>query len=156
MPLASSPRRASAPRPLASGDKRDAILRAAIQVFARRGFFHAQVAELEPGDALFIPSLWYHHVEGLAQFNILMNYWWRDSPRYLGQPNNALHHAIMTIRDLPDHERAVWRAMFDHYVFSGGADARDHVPAQGQGVLAPLDAQSAARMHQFLLRSLSQ
>ena len=122
----------------------------------RDALVHAQVAELEPGDALFIPSLWYHHVEGLAQFNILMNYWWRDSPRYLGQPNNALHHAIMTIRDLPDHERAVWRAMFDHYVFSGGADARDHVPAQGQGVLAPLDAQSAARMHQFLLRSLSQ
>ena len=46
MPLASSPRRASAPRPLASGDKRDAILRAAIQVFARRGFFHAQVADV--------------------------------------------------------------------------------------------------------------
>ena len=122
----------------------------------RDAIAHAQVAELEPGDALFIPSLWYHHVEGLARFNILMNYWWRDSPRYLGQPNTALHHAIMTIRDLPDHERAVWRAMFDHYVFSGGADARDHVPAQGQGVLAPLDAQSAARMHQFLLRSLSQ
>ncbi len=46
MPLAPSPSRASAPRPLASGDKRDAILRAAIQVFARRGFFHAQVADV--------------------------------------------------------------------------------------------------------------
>ena len=122
----------------------------------REALAHAQVADLEPGDALFIPSLWYHQVEGLARFNILMNYWWRDTPRYLGQPNNALHHAIMTIRDLPYHERAVWRAMFDHYVFSGGADARAHVPAHGQGVLAPLDAQSAARMHQFLLRSLSQ
>lgn len=115
----------------------------------------AQVAELEPGDTLFIPSLWYHHVEGLADFNILVNYWWRDTPRYLGQPYNALHHAIMTIRDLPQEERAIWQAMFDHYVFSGGEAARAHLPAKGRGVLAPLDAESAQRTHHFLLRSLS-
>ena len=115
----------------------------------------AQVAELEPGDALFIPSLWYHHVEGLSDFNILVNYWWRDTPRYLGQPHNALHHAIMTIRDLPEEERATWQAMFDHYVFSGGEAARAHLPEKGRGVLAPLDAQTAQRLHHFLLRSLS-
>ena len=116
----------------------------------------AQVAELEPGDALYIPSLWYHHVEASAPFNVLINYWWRESPRFLGQPQNALNHAILAIRDLPEAQRKVWRDMFEHYVFSGGAEAAAHLPAQGRGVLAPFDAENAGRMHAFLLRSFSQ
>ena len=115
----------------------------------------AQVAELGPGDALFIPSLWYHQVEALDPFNVLVNYWWRDTPRFLGQPQNALNHAILSIRDLPENERTVWRAMFEHYVFSGGIAARAHLPADVQGVLAAFDADSAGRMRAFLLRSLS-
>jgi hypothetical protein len=116
---------------------------------------HAQIADLEPGDALFIPSLWYHHVEASAPFNVLVNYWWRDTPRFLGQPQNALNHAILAIRDLPEAQRDVWRAMFEHYVFSGGDAAAAHVPVQGRGVLARFDAETAGRMHAFLLRSLS-
>ena len=44
---------------------------------------HAQVVELEPGDAVFIPSMWWHHVESLTPFNVLVNYWWRQSPDYM-------------------------------------------------------------------------
>jgi hypothetical protein len=36
----------------------------------------AQAAELLPGDAIFIPRDWYHHVEALERFNVLINYWW--------------------------------------------------------------------------------
>jgi hypothetical protein len=36
----------------------------------------AQEAELAPGDALFIPKDWFHHVEALDRFNVLVNYWW--------------------------------------------------------------------------------
>lgn len=36
----------------------------------------AQVAELLPGDAIFIPRNWYHHVEAIERFNALVNYWW--------------------------------------------------------------------------------
>ena len=123
---------------------------------ARDALAAVQVAELGPGDAVFIPSLWYHQVEALDAFNVLVNYWWRETPRFLGQPQNALNHAILTIRDLPEQERAVWRAMFEHYVFSGGADARAHIPEAAQGVLARFDIASAGRMRAFLLRSLSQ
>lgn len=35
----------------------------------------AQEAELGPGDAIFIPKDWYHHVEALEPLNMLVNYW---------------------------------------------------------------------------------
>jgi len=39
----------------------------------------AQEAELSPGDAVFIPRNWYHHVEALDPFNVLVNYWWDEA-----------------------------------------------------------------------------
>lgn len=116
---------------------------------------HAQVAELDPGDAIHIPSLWWHHVEGLEPFNILVNYWWRDQPRWLGQPQDALHHAILAIRDLPEDQKAHWRAVFDHYVFTNDDAVTDHIPKGGRGVLDPLTAESAGRLRSFLLRQLA-
>jgi len=122
----------------------------------REALRHAQVAELEPGDAVHIPSMWWHHVEGLDGFNVLVNYWWRDTPRWLGQPQDALNLAMMAIRDLPEDERQHWRDMFDYYVFTNGPEVVDHIPAEARSVLAPLTPESAARIRGFLLRQLSQ
>jgi hypothetical protein len=116
---------------------------------------HAQVAELEAGDALFIPSMWWHHVEGLEPFNVLVNYWWRDTPRWLGQPQDALNHAMLSIRDLPDTQKRHWRDMFDYYVFSNDEETVAHIPPAARSVLAPLTAESAGRIRAFLLRALS-
>nr|WP_317892598.1 cupin-like domain-containing protein [uncultured Sphingomonas sp.] len=121
----------------------------------RDALAHAQVAELEPGDAIYIPSMWWHHVEGLAPFNILVNYWWRDTPRWLGQPQDALNHAMLTIRDLPDDEKRHWRDMFDYYVFQNGEEVVAHIPEAARSVLVPLTPESAGRIRSFLLRALS-
>jgi hypothetical protein len=116
---------------------------------------HAQVAELEAGDALYIPALWWHHVEGLDPFNVLVNYWWRETPRWLGTPQDALNHALLAIRDLPADEKAYWRDLFDHYVFGDPAEAAAHIPSEGRGVLAPLTPETAGRLRDYLLRALS-
>lgn len=121
----------------------------------RDALAQARVAELEPGDAVFVPPMWWHHVEGLAPFNILLNYWWRETPHWLGQPQDALNHALLAIRDLPPDQKEHWRAMFDHYVFANDAGTVAHIPAGGRGVLDPLTAESAGRLRAFLLRSLS-
>lgn len=121
----------------------------------REALRHAQVAELEAGDAIFIPSMWWHHVEGLEAFNVLVNYWWRDTPRWLGQPQDALNHALMSIRDLPPDEKAHWRDLFDYYVFRNGDEVVAHIPEEGRSVLAPLTPESAGRLRAFLLRQLS-
>ncbi len=113
------------------------------------------VAELEPGDAIHIPSMWWHHVEGLEPFNVLINYWWRDTARFLGGPQNALNHAMLSIRDLPDDEKAHWREQFEHYVFTNGPEVTDHIPEHGRGVLAPMTAQSAGKIRAFLIKMLN-
>lgn len=115
----------------------------------------AQIAELEPGDAVYIPALWWHHVEGLEPFNVLVNYWWRDSPRWLGQPQDALNHAMLAIRDLPADQKAFWRDMFDHYVFANDADVTAHIPEGGRGILDPITPPLADRIRAYLLRALS-
>jgi len=116
---------------------------------------HAQVVELEAGDAVYIPSMWWHHVEGLDPFNVLVNYWWRDTPAFLGQPQEALNHAILAIRDLPPEERNFWRKLFDHYVFENPAEVTDHIPEQARGILSPLTSRTAGQIRAFLLRTLN-
>lgn len=115
----------------------------------------ARVADLEPGDAVFIPSMWWHHVEGLAPFNVLVNYWWRETPRFLGQPQEALNHAILAIRDLPPEDREIWRKLFDHYVFDNSPSVTDHIPKAARGILDPLTPETASRLRSFLLRTLN-
>jgi hypothetical protein len=122
----------------------------------REALDHGQLAELEAGDALFIPALWWHHVEGLDPFNVLVNYWWRETPMWLGQPQDALNFAMMAIRDLPEDQKRYWSDMFDHYVFANDEQAVAHIPAASRGVLAPMTAESAGRVRAFLLRALSQ
>jgi hypothetical protein len=116
---------------------------------------HAQVAELQPGDAIFIPSLWWHQVEALAPFNILINYWWRDVPRYLGNPQDALHHAMLSIRDLDPAAKRRWKALFDHYVFENDDSLTAHIPEGARGVLDPLDAEQAGKLRANILHGLS-
>ena len=115
----------------------------------------AQIAELEPGDAIFIPSMWWHHVESIGTLNVLVNYWWRSVPRYLGAPQDVLNHAMLTLRDLPAEERRIWKHMFDHYVFTDPANSQDHIPVHARGILSPIDETMARRVRTFLLNRLN-
>lgn len=106
----------------------------------------AQVAELEPGDALYIPYHWYHHVESLAAFNVLVNYWWDPAQPGFGSPWDALMHGMMSLRALPPQQRRAWRAMFDHYVFETNGDPGAHLPSDGRGILSAPTPRAAAQM----------
>lgn len=116
---------------------------------------HAQTAELQAGDAIYIPSMWWHHVEGLESFNILINHWWRDTPAYLGAPGDALLHAILSIRDLPGEQRKAWKVFFDHYVFDVSSETSDHIPLDRRGALGELDEDSARKIRAILRNKLN-
>jgi hypothetical protein len=114
----------------------------------------ALVAELAPGDALFIPGLWWHHVEGLEPFNVLVNYWWRQAPDWRDPPMNVLMHALLGLRGLPERELAGWQALFRHFVFEADAETVAHIPAHARGVLGPLDRGRAAELRELLRQRL--
>ena len=116
---------------------------------------HAQVAELEPGDAVFIPSMWWHHMEGLEPFNVLVNYWWRDVPGWMDTPMNVLMYALMTLRDLPPHQRIIWQDVFRHYVFEADEDTAAHIPEPARGVLSALDETRARALRARLLKRIN-
>jgi len=116
---------------------------------------HAQVVELEPGDAVFIPSMWWHHVESLADFNVLVNYWWRQSPAWMDTPMNALMHAVMTVRDLPPAQREAWRELFRHYVFEAGDETAGHIPPAARRMLAPMTEDATRALRAQLLKRMN-
>ena len=115
----------------------------------------ARTAVLEPGDAVFIPSMWWHHVEGLSPFNVLINYWWGSMPKFIPTPMHALYHAIWTLRDRPEREKRAWRSVFEYYVFGPPERAGAHLPEQARGVLGPIDDTRARQLRAMLINKLN-
>lgn len=114
-----------------------------------------QIAELEPGDALFYPSLWWHQVEALSPFNAMVNYWWNTSPQFMGTPMNVLYHAMLSLRDRPEHEKAAWKQIFDYYIFGPSEAPREHMPEHAHGNLGRLDDLKARKLRAMLLHKLN-
>jgi hypothetical protein len=114
----------------------------------------AQTAELSTGDAIVIPSMWWHHMEATDPFNLLVNYWWRDTPAYMGPPLSVLQHAILGLRDLPPRQREHWKRLFDFYVFDPTAENFEHIPEEARGVLNKLDEDIASGLRGNLRNKL--
>jgi hypothetical protein len=98
----------------------------------------ALVAELEPGDALYMPKLWWHRVQSTAPFNGLVNYWWDAFPSGPDAPYTAMLLSMITLAERPLAERKAWKALFDHYVFRENGHPLAHLPAEQHGILGPL------------------
>ena len=110
----------------------------------------AIVADLDVGDAVLIPSMWWHHVEARNDLNVLVNYWWRTTPNFMGSPLNVLQHAIMGLRDLPDEQRGIWKSLFDYYVFNQKEENISHIPENARGALNPMDENIADKIKNVL------
>ena len=116
---------------------------------------HAMHTTLEPGDALYLPYAWWHGVDALEPLSILVNYWWNDAPEGSGGGYDALLHALLSYRHLPADERAVWRMMFEHYVF-GDADPAAHLPPHAKGIMGPPSPRLFGQMREMLRRIFAQ
>src|SRR5438105_3996937 len=115
----------------------------------------ARTAELGPGDALYIPSLWWHAVASLDELGAMINFWWRDAEPPLLTPLNALYHAVITMKNLPPKEQAAWRALFGHYIFGENGDPVEHLPERARGILGRRTPELVARVKKLLIDALS-
>jgi hypothetical protein len=116
----------------------------------------ARTADLLPGDAIYIPPTWWHHVASLASLNALVNYWWKPPTAGGYAPGTALGalmHCILSFRSLTAAERAGWKDLLDHYVF-GDDDIAAHIPPARQGMLGPLTRAQADTLKQAIRQYL--
>ena len=121
----------------------------------RRALEAAVVVDLQPGDAVYYPSMWWHQVEALSPFNIMINFWWLRSPAYMGNPMDIVMHAIMGIRDRPEAEKNAWREVFEYYIFGPADTPREHLPTSIQGALGELDDDSIRRLRALVKNKLN-
>jgi Cupin-like domain len=124
----------------------------------REALAAAVSAELAPGDAIYVPPLWWHHVESLEPLNVLVNYWWPEARGEIAAADSgfdALLHGILSIRALPPETRRAWAAFFEHYVFGAASEATDHIPVERRGILGDLSAQQRSALRAHLAKKLS-
>ena len=114
----------------------------------------ALVVELEPGDALYLPKLWWHQVEAQGDLNLLVNYWWDAFAAGPDAPFTTMMLAMIAIAERPAPERAAWRAFFDHYVFRSNGHPLAHLPAEQHGILGPLDQGNYGRIRAMVMQLL--
>ncbi|MBV8805587.1 MAG: cupin-like domain-containing protein [Sinobacteraceae bacterium] len=114
----------------------------------------ALTAELMPGDALYLPKLWWHQVESVAPFNGLVNYWWDAFSAGPDAPYAALLLSMITIAERPAAERQAWKAFFDHYAFRSNGHPLAHLPPEKHGLLGPLKPDNYSKLRARILHLL--
>jgi len=115
----------------------------------------AQTVDVEPGDAIYIPNLWWHNVEALEAVNLSVNYWWVDGRLGGGEPFAALAHALLAITPLAPERRVVWQQMFEHYVFQTDGEPVPYLPPDRRGMLGDMSPELQAHVRAQLIRSLT-
>lgn len=118
---------------------------------------NAYSAELDPGDAIFIPMLWWHHVESLEKVNALMNYWWNGSAAkgaMSPSPIDSLNIALLAMRDLTPEQRTAWRHMFDHYLFKQGIDPASYIPEHQHHLLGKMSIEYIRAIKDYFIEKL--
>ncbi|MDE1918518.1 MAG: cupin-like domain-containing protein [Sphingomonadales bacterium] len=114
----------------------------------------AMVADLGPGDALYLPKLWWHEVEAQAPFNVLVNYWWDAHAIGPDAPMLSMLLAMIAIGERPQAERNAFRAYFEHYVFRGEGHPLAHLPEEQRGILRNIDRTAYGRIRATIMREL--
>jgi len=114
----------------------------------------ALVAELQPGDAIYVPKLWWHQVEATGAFNVLVNYWWDAFGAGRDPPAVAMLLSLIAIAERPPVERQAWKAFFDHFVFRTHGHPLAHLPADQHGVLGPLKPDNYQKIRARVMQTL--
>jgi hypothetical protein len=114
----------------------------------------ALIAELDAGDAIYLPKLWWHKVESRSLFNGLVNYWWDAFSNGPDAPYTSLLLSMIAIAERPPGERQAWKAFFDHYVFRSNGHPLAHVPVDQHGLLGPLRPDNYGRIRARIMHLL--
>ena len=111
-------------------------------------------AVLEPGDAIYIPILWWHGVEALDALNILVNYWWNADASTHHKPILSLAHCMALMSGLPAEQREVWHTFFNYFAFQTEGDPGAHLPPDVPDVVGKLSPADRDKIIAFIAERL--
>lgn len=114
----------------------------------------AITVELAPGDALFLPKLWWHEVEATSPINVMLNHWWDATATGPDAPLLSMLFAMIALAERPEAERMAFRAFFDHYVFRPEGHPLAHLPEDQRGILRDLTGPAYGQIRAMVLRAL--
>ena len=120
----------------------------------REALASAEEATLEPGDAIYIPVLWWHGVESLEPLNILANYWWNDADSAPHKPFLSLIHTMALTSGLPAEQREAWRTFFDYFAFQTDGEPGAHLPSDLRDVMGKLSREDRDQVIAFVAERL--
>lgn len=115
-------------------------------------------ATLVAGEALFLPALWWHHVQALDDLNLLLNYWWDGaiaSDAKGPSPYDAMLYALLAFQTAAPRQRRNWQALFEHFVFNQDPQSTSHIPADVPALQRELTAHDRHQLQQWLRQQLS-
>jgi hypothetical protein len=115
----------------------------------------AQEVILAPGDALLIPSYWWHNVESMDAISGLINFWWKSFEVDELSPYQSLLHSLLSMQNLPMRHRLVWKNLFDHYVFQSNGHPGAHLPTELEDILTSLPKKRKENLMKLLAEQLA-
>lgn len=118
---------------------------------------HAQAlsVELEAGDAIYIPTPWWHHVESLSPFNVLVNYWWSENYHSSQLPFPMLIHALQALKTMPEGQKKAWQQIMQFYILEQDPANCEHIPEAARGILGEPKQNVANFIHQWLAKQIT-
>jgi hypothetical protein len=116
----------------------------------------AQEVILNPGDALYIPSFWWHNVESESDISGLINYWWNLTEVASITAYQSMLHSLLTIPELPLKQRLVWQKLFDYYVFQTTSYPAAHLPADIEDIISSLPVERKKNLMKLLAQALTE
>lgn len=116
----------------------------------------ALTVELAPGDALYLPKLWWHEVVATGDVNVLVNYWWDAFRQGPDAPFTVMMLAMIALAERPPGERAAWQSFFEHYVFRPDGHPLRHLPEKHHGILGRIDRDRYAQLRAMIMKQLRQ
>jgi hypothetical protein len=114
----------------------------------------ARASTLYPGDIVYIPALWWHAVESLEAFNVLVNFWFGEESSLAVSLPDAMSHAILAFGELPAQKRKRWQQYFDHLVFRSDGDPGAHLPDDVADLLRKPTEEQATHTRERIARQL--
>jgi hypothetical protein len=121
----------------------------------QHAYAEALSVELEAGDAIYIPTPWWHHVESLSNFNVLVNYWWSDTYHASQLPFPMLIHALQALNTMPQGQKKAWQQIMQFYVLEQDKSSCEHIPEAAQGILGKPNPNVANFVHKWLAKEIN-